>query len=521
MLPSLPVECLEEIIKNLKNDYRSLHSCMLVNYLWSSVSVRYLWKFPFGFFKEPKGSIIQTYLSCLPESSKLTLLKDGIEIPSTTSHVPTYNYPSFIRKICIKSLFFTTEALFEKCERLSVLLIVRELCKVFIANSSKVEQLELTFYHSSLKNIPIDYPVYDWYLLLPTFPGASCCLSNLKELILDQNFDQRGFLSALSEISHKIENLDVYYGNNHDLALEKLIKNQRNLKVFSTFLYEGDWSIGPSLWQHGSSLKEIIFHRVYFNDCTSLTGLAMCVNLERLIFKESFYLRKELMDEFSIECNLPKLKEFRYESVFWEMEDVTYDISSMLKRTNKSLKFLTFNDSFRNVRSPLWESSTPYINLQSVETITKCCQNLVSIDATITNVLASTFLMTLSSCKRLQELILYLNNDVELEDYLPAIGRNLSKSLRILEISTINDFSIKSLNELLFSCKPRLSTIRFLYSKCFNDQYLDVIVNYVIEIGGSLDELKLYSKSKVSDESLKKANEYVKLVEFIEFCSLV
>ncbi|CAG8709556.1 19096_t:CDS:2, partial [Rhizophagus irregularis] len=489
MLATLPIECLEEIIKNL--DYKSLHSCILVNCLLSAIAVRYLWKFPFGYFKEPNKLIIQTYLSCLPESSKLILHENGIEIPlftSSQSYKPTYNYPSFIRKICIKSLFITTETLFEKYERTSVLLIVRELCKLFIANSVKIERLELTFDHSSLKNIPKDYPVYDWYLLLPTFPGAKESLSNLKELILDSNFDQRGILFALSEICHKIEYLDIYYDEHtiNDLTIENLVKNQRNFKIFSTFLYEGNWSIGPSLWQHNNSLKEIIFHRVNFNDCISLLGLAKCINLERLIFRESFNLQKELFDEFL--------------------------------RENHNLKRLTFNDSFRSVQSQLWEISTPYMNIQSIETITLYCKNLVLIDATIMKATATPFLAALSSCKKLQELNIYLNNDVELEEYLPDIGKNLAKSLKVLEISTLNDFSVESLNGLLTNCKARLSTLNLLYSRCFNDQYLEVVVKYAREIVcSSLDELKLFSKTKVSNDALEKAKEYIKVVELIEF----
>ncbi|CAB4381305.1 uncharacterized protein OCT59_004030 [Rhizophagus irregularis] len=526
MLATLPIECLEEIIKNL--DYKSLHSCILVNCLLSAIAVRYLWKFPFGYFKEPNKLIIQTYLSCLPESSKLILHENGIEIPlftSSQSYKPTYNYPSFIRKICIKSLFITTETLFEKYERTSVLLIVRELCKLFIANSVKIERLELTFDHSSLKNIPKDYPVYDWYLLLPTFPGAKESLSNLKELILDSNFDQRGILFALSEICHKIEYLDIYYDEHtiNDLTIENLVKNQRNFKIFSTFLYEGNWSIGPSLWQHNNSLKEIIFHRVNFNDCISLLGLAKCINLERLIFRESFNLQKELFDEFLRESNLPKLKEFSYELSFldFDIDDITYDISQLLKRTDHNLKRLTFNDSFRSVQSQLWEISTPYMNIQSIETITLYCKNLVLIDATIMKATATPFLAALSSCKKLQELNIYLNNDVELEEYLPDIGKNLAKSLKVLEISTLNDFSVESLNGLLTNCKARLSTLNLLYSRCFNDQYLEVVVKYAREIVcSSLDELKLFSKTKVSNDALEKAKEYIKVVELIEFCNL-
>jgi hypothetical protein len=526
MLLTLPIECLEEIIKNL--DYKSLYSCMLVNCLLSSITVRYLWKFPFGYFKEPNKLIIQTYLSCLPESSKLILLENGIKLPLFTlpSSKPSYNYPSFIRKICIKTLFITTEILFEKYERTSVLLIVRELCKLFIANSVKIERLELTFDHSNLKNIPKDYPVYDWYLLLPTFPGAKESLSNLKELILDSNFDQRGILIALSEICDKIENLDVYYDEHtiHDSTLEKLIKKQRNLKIFSTFLYEGNWSIGPSLWKNSNSLKEIIFHRVNFNDCMSLLGLAKCNNLERLIFKESFNLQKELFDEFIRESNLPKLREFSYELSFLDLDidDITYNISPILKRTGHNLKRLTFNDSFRSIQSQLWEISTPYINNQSFEPITLYCQNLVLIDVTIMKTIATPFLAVLSSCNRLQELNIYLNNDVELEEYLPDIGKKLSKCLKVLEISTLNDFSVESLNGLLTNCKARLSILNLLYSRCFNDQYLEVVVKYVREVvGSSLDELKLYSKSKVSNEALEKAKEYIKVVELIEFCNLI
>ena len=134
---------------------------------------------------------------------------------------------------------------------------------------------------------------------------------------------------------------------------------------------------------------------------------------------------------------------------------------------------------------------------------------------------ATPFLAALSSCNKLQELNIYLNNDVELEEYLPDIGKNLAKSLKVLEISTLNDFSVESLNGLLTNCKARLSTLNLLYSRCFNDQYLEVVVKYAREIVcSSLDELKLFSKTKVSNDALEKAKEYIKVVELIEFCNL-
>ena len=70
--PQLPSDCLEDIFEYLRNDRSSLFSCLLVNRLWCRLVIHLIWSDPFAINsnKTSLPNIIQTYISCLPDTSK-------------------------------------------------------------------------------------------------------------------------------------------------------------------------------------------------------------------------------------------------------------------------------------------------------------------------------------------------------------------------------------------------------------------------------------------------------------------
>src|SRR5256885_9002050 len=82
MAQSPPNEILQEIFKYIVNDIDYLHSCLLVNKIWSSNVVPILWNRPFHLLllhnSHLSHQIISTYLSCLDKEERLKLDLNGI-----------------------------------------------------------------------------------------------------------------------------------------------------------------------------------------------------------------------------------------------------------------------------------------------------------------------------------------------------------------------------------------------------------------------------------------------------------
>src|SRR3954454_972585 len=96
-------ELIYEIIKYLKNDYSTLHSCILVNRLWCRLAIPLLWEDPFSI---PKINyhVIEIYLYNLNDDDKAKLNEFGIKDNLFPSNI-LFNYPSFIKCLNINKIF--------------------------------------------------------------------------------------------------------------------------------------------------------------------------------------------------------------------------------------------------------------------------------------------------------------------------------------------------------------------------------------------------------------------------------
>src|SRR5438034_1798788 len=92
-LGDLP-ELTSEIIQYFRNDFSTLHSCILVNRLWCRLAIPLLWEDPFS-IPIKNFNFIEIYLHNSNDDDFKTKYKTyyNNDLPSNT----LFNYPSFIK----------------------------------------------------------------------------------------------------------------------------------------------------------------------------------------------------------------------------------------------------------------------------------------------------------------------------------------------------------------------------------------------------------------------------------------
>src|SRR6266498_3815297 len=94
-------EITNDIIQYLRNDLKSLYSCILVNRLLCQIATPILWKDPFSVICQDgyPYNFLDTYFSFFNENDKTKLKEFGITINSPSLKKPLFNYPSFIKTL--------------------------------------------------------------------------------------------------------------------------------------------------------------------------------------------------------------------------------------------------------------------------------------------------------------------------------------------------------------------------------------------------------------------------------------
>ncbi|CAB5182232.1 unnamed protein product [Rhizophagus irregularis] len=101
-------ELTNEIIQCFHYDYKTLHSCILVNRLWCRLAIPLLWEDPFS-IKLPKNYyFIETYLRNLNDDDKAKLNEYVIHNELFPSNI-LFNYPRFIQRLDTYKICFSIE----------------------------------------------------------------------------------------------------------------------------------------------------------------------------------------------------------------------------------------------------------------------------------------------------------------------------------------------------------------------------------------------------------------------------
>ena len=195
------------IFEELKNDKKSLYSCLLVNRTWCITAVPILWKNPGQYLlTDNAGSLFDVILLHLSVESRDNLRNQGINLFTETYYKPPlFNYINFWRHLNLQLL----ESMINEDNIKKSIVIRNELLNLFINRNTKFISLYIpeNFDHQ-LHNIS----------------GAEHCFSDLEFLQCNEKTNQN-ILARISK-SIKIMRFDnISDGMNlNNSGFSKLIK---------------------------------------------------------------------------------------------------------------------------------------------------------------------------------------------------------------------------------------------------------------------------------------------------------
>ncbi|GBB95367.1 hypothetical protein RclHR1_02520002 [Rhizophagus clarus] len=268
-------ELIYEVIKCFKNDFSTLHSCILVNRLWCRLAIPLLWEDPFS-IPTKNYNFIEIYLHSLDDDNfKAKLNEYDINNYPFLSSNTLFNYPSFIKYLntwkIISSIErwvsaavlrnLTTEAwpsnhlTDSRSEFNFIRLTNKSLFKIFIENEVKLHTLEI----ETISYIYHDY-FQDVLKLILQNSNFICSVKNLKLHVGDtpfyypfRNVNENNLIKkSLSQIINSQKNL------------KKILFSSNSLPLYQSLLSSKDFNCS-------NTLNTIIFYCINFKNMTTLS----------------------------------------------------------------------------------------------------------------------------------------------------------------------------------------------------------------------------------------------------------
>ncbi|GBC26948.2 hypothetical protein GLOIN_2v1613602 [Rhizophagus irregularis DAOM 181602=DAOM 197198] len=313
----IPVECYDEIFYQLRNDRKTLHSCIFVNRFFCHLATPLLWGKPFEHINldSPKSPlIINTYISSLVDEDKSYLLHTGIplESPEATYFyypellksfnsqtfqslierwlilIDPYNYRVNYQDKFIYTSYLVGNLLFASMKRLKSL-------KYFKLNSHDrvffIKHKEFVYSISRLINLEVTHFVGGRY------PSIQSDEDNLNDLFI-----------ALSRYTSSIRFVKINISSNNIISFTtRFIKNISDfiahqfkiegLSFNESLITENLFEFGEIIKSQETNLKYLTIEGKLKNFASIIKQLRNCTNLESLIFE-----RKE-GEEYMMDVN--------------------------------------------------------------------------------------------------------------------------------------------------------------------------------------------------------------------------
>jgi hypothetical protein len=533
-------EIISDIIQYFRNDFSTLHSCVLVNRLWCRLAIPLLWEDPFS-LKYPKNYYyIEVYLHNLNDDDKSQLNEYGISddlFPSNT----LFNYPSFIQYIdtckisdsiekwvaAIKTAKII-EHLSDYTDKMNFIkLMYRLLFRIFIENGVNIH----TFKAIVLTDEDCEYfnDTYAFIIQNPSF------IRNIRNLTLD--FDQPNehiskfmiFLySSCKSISSLYMLFPSYCYQTTEKHLSQLIDSQQNLNKIS-FSFNYSFPLYHSLLslKNSNTLRTIIFCYINFKNivvlkevfeqlnglesihilyCRSLNSnfTQQIVNLTKPFRLKSLFLNEpltepqlllqksgEYLENFGLEIELtqeelelyikycsPKIRFLK----FYAFDDQNiYKIFDLVETVEQSLNYLIID--------VLYDDEFSTIVLQNLGQILPSKLEYLSLTLKINTSDFEIFLRNIQNTFIKKLLIKHIRygdqEEEEKKNILPYIKKYIMKNKKVEYLAFLEYFFIKTLveDDDLFSLKNEVKEFRLhnIIVQNYNDLNIE-ICEYIKEM---------------------------------------
>jgi hypothetical protein len=521
-------ELINEVIQYFYDDYRTLHSCILVNRLWCRLAIPLLWKDPFS-IKFPKNHhFIEIYLHNLNEDDKTKLNEYGIYnnlFPSDT----LFNYPSFIQhldthKVCNSiekwvaaiGTIQNTNLLYSQILN-TTKLIFKSLFLIFIENEANLHSFEVRIStHSDVKYFD---ETFELILQNPNF------ICNINNFILDLDKTTDDITRFLEFIYSNCKSLSSLYflfassRNNYPIIeknLSQIIKSQGNLKKISFgFNYSPLYHLLLSLKNPNCSntLNTIIFYCIDFKNMVVLSEVFNHLEvLESIHIVYCYSLDSNFIQQIVNITKPFKLKSLFLDEIDELLEPLIQKASNYLENfgiidneTQQSLRFIIKYCNKIKYLGPIWpDNQSIYLLFSILENITQNL-NYLTIDAfnvAYDNNFSSIVLQNLGQILpfKLEYLSLCLainTSDLEVflknsqntfikkllisnitrgkgQDILPYIKEYIVKKKKVKYLAIVESFNRK--NEDLFSLKDQVKEFESYGIQVlnFNDLFISI-----------------------------------------------
>ncbi|CAG8490793.1 8957_t:CDS:2 [Funneliformis mosseae] len=459
MISLLPEDCLIDIFEYLRNDFKSLNSCVRVNRIWNESAISILWSNPWiieEVNEKVKGQgkqieLIDIYISSLPQKSKNFLQQKGIVIPKFSQPF-IYNYTSFMRTLNISYI--------EDCVWTWVTNQTNNSVRDFIQKVELIilHLLQLILKESGIRKI-IAYYISSNKATLPQlvdiltkFPEFGTCFSHLQEIVCDST------LSIIPQV------------------FEKLIPYSKMIKRIVIKKYEDSRELSNLIGTQAGLQELLIYHENY----NYLIPFAKQEVFKGMILQSKNLLRLELYSfDFPIHTlgefeNLEELKLFRYGSSFITPESLAPLATISLKKLRKVsfhnwvlMHLESFANFFENTNEELREivirTNYTIADRQNtgklINSIGVHCPKLVTLEVPGSPEDGHQLKTLLESCNKLQHISIYNINQKNKknlkeseegfnENLLQILTRHSSPNLNRLSISHI-EFSMKDIESFL------------------------------------------------------------------------
>ncbi|RHZ71078.1 hypothetical protein Glove_262g54 [Diversispora epigaea] len=451
MVVQITTDCIEEILKFLANDVKTLHSCLLVNRSWCRLTVPILWSNPWKYkFEIGEEKFNQTMtmilLSFIPVDTREMLRQQykNVVIDFPPARTPLFEYTSY----CQYLPRYEIRQLWNEIENRNGLaytipdyvryFYLKHIYKMFINSSSNLKHLELP-----------------QHMRLIDFKGCKEGLSQLHVLECNANHDSSSFYE-IAEISRNLQKLIVDCDQDNE-GLAKLIKKQHGLEYLEIASLEGRVCsiIGEALKSQDSTLSHI---RLGFLGCISPTLLCSFVNLKTLQFDlidlGASYVKKilenanfpylEILDVFGINCEV-------HINLF----------TRLIEQTQNTLQRLYWNE----VTKPSDDDLKLYL-----EVISHNCPNLKFITIPYMNQVINLFGEMLTSCKKLEGIKLVICEVIDADLIFRTLGTKASNNLTLINFSEGWWFTNINLEGFFKLWKERKPMIFICPKDTMNDQ---------------------------------------------------
>jgi hypothetical protein len=256
------------IINFFKNDFSTLHSCILVNRLWCRLAISLLWENPFSI---PTGSynFIEIYLNNLNNDLKSKLNEYEINDNLLPSLNTTFNYPSFIKYLNTSSITFSIERWFEDTRNRYILrhtdktnfskLICMSLFKLFIENEVNLHIFEIEINNYPNLNSHLD-DILELMLKNPNF------IHNIKNLKLHLIISNVSF----NDNTEKLVRNRITQIVNSNYILKKVVLGYKGFPLYQSLLLSNNCSV---------TLNTITFFCINFKGITNLDKMFEQLNV--------------------------------------------------------------------------------------------------------------------------------------------------------------------------------------------------------------------------------------------------